>query len=71
MNLPIHVDVTQYSRRARWIMGGAWILIAVKCVLVWWAIAHWNVPIHPMWIIAPTLIFAALATALWVTHHED
>ena len=71
MNLPIHIDVAQYPRRVRWFVGIAWMLIAVKCVLVWWAIGHWNVPIQPLWIIAPTLAFAALATALWATHHAD
>lgn len=58
------------SRRDRWFLGVAWSAIAAKCVLVWWAIAHWQVPVHPLWIVAPTLLCAALATALWVTHRE-
>lgn len=70
MHLPVHIDVAQYSRRMRWIMTVAWMVIAMKCVLVWWAIDYWHVPIHPMWIVAPTLIFAALATLIWATHHE-
>jgi hypothetical protein len=49
----------------------AWALIGLKCVLVWWAMAHWRVPIHPAWIVAPTIIFAALATGLWATHRQD
>lgn len=52
-------------------MAVAWVLILAKCVLVWWAIGHWHVPLHPAWIVAPTLVFAALATALWVTHREE
>lgn len=71
MNLPFHPEVAQYSRRVRWFMTIAWALIAAKCVLVWWAIGHWNVPIHPLWIVGPTVAFAALATGLWLTHHED
>jgi len=71
MNLPVHIGVAQYPRRVRWFMAIAWMLIATKCVLVWWAINHWNVPIHPLWIVAPTLVFAALATALWLTHYEE
>ena len=51
-------------------MAVAWVLIAIKCVVVWWAVERWHMPFHPMWVIAPTLAFAALATFLWVTHHE-
>lgn len=49
----------------------AWVLIALKCVLVTWAIDRWQVPIHPAWVIAPTLVFAALATLLWLTHRPE
>lgn len=52
-------------------MAAAWLLIAAKCVLVSWAIAHWHVPLHPAWIVAPTLVFATLATALWLTHTRE
>lgn len=71
MHLPVHIDIAQYSPRVRWVMAVAWVLIAVKCVLVWWAVERWHMPFHPMWIIAPTLAFAALATGLWVTHNEE
>jgi hypothetical protein len=71
MNLPIHVDVAQYSPRVRWFMAIAWLVILVKCVVVWWAMGRWHVPFHPLWIVAPTLLFAALASVLWLTHHED
>lgn len=71
MNLPVHIDVAQYAPRARRFMALAWTLIAVKCTLVWWAMVHWSVPFHPLWIVGPTLLFALLATALWLVHHED
>ena len=70
MNLHPHLDFAQYPRRVRWLMAILWAAIAVKCVAVWWAIGHWHMPFHPLWIVAPTVAFAALATALWVTHHE-
>ena len=70
MNLPFHPEVVQHSRRVRLFMAIAWALIAIKCVLVWWAIGHWNVPIHPLWIVGPTVAFAGLATVVWLTHHE-
>lgn len=71
MHLPVHIDIAQYPRRVRWLMATAWLLIVVKCFAVWWAVGHWHMPFHPMWVIGPTLIFAGLATALWVTHHEE
>jgi len=49
----------------------AWAVIAAKCTVVWWAMIHWNMPYHPLWVVGPTVVFAALATAIWLTHHED
>lgn len=71
MNSPIHIDLAQYPSRVRWFMAVAWLVIAVKCVLVWWAIEHWHMPFHPAWIIAPTLVFALLASVLWLTHPRE
>lgn len=59
------------SSRMLWFMSAAWVLILAKCVLVWWAIGHWHVPVHPAWVIAPTLACAALATVLWAIHYGD
>ncbi|MSU64713.1 MAG: hypothetical protein EXS38_01115 [Opitutus sp.] len=71
MNLPVHIHIAQYSRRMIWFMAAAWLFIALKCTLVWWAMEHWNVPFHPLWIVGPTIVFAVLATVLWATHEED
>ncbi len=71
MNTPGYINVAQYPKRVRWFMMVAWVVIAVKCLLVWWAIGHWNVPVHPMWVIAPTVMFAALVTGIWLTHRPD
>ncbi|HWA85348.1 MAG TPA: hypothetical protein VG710_03935 [Opitutus sp.] len=71
MNHPIHFDVAQHPRRMRWFMGMAWIVVLAKCAWVWWAVEHWNMRFHPLWVIGPTLVFALLITALWFTHHED
>lgn len=71
MNSSLHPKASVSLRPAGLFMVVAWVLILAKCVLVWWAIGHWHVPLHPAWIVAPTLVFAALATALWVTHREE
>ena len=71
MNFPIHTYAAQYPARMRWFMAIAWLVIAVKCVFVWWAINHWNVALNPLWVIGPTLMFAVLVTGLWLTHRPD
>jgi hypothetical protein len=58
------------SRFERWFLGVAWLLIVAKCFVVWWAIPHYHVPVHPLWIIAPTLFAAAFITVVWTAHHE-
>ena len=42
-----------------------WLLIVVKCFAVIRAINHWAVPVHPYWIIVPTILMAALCTAVY------
>ncbi len=49
----------------RLIIGG-WIFIVIKSIVVWWACAHYSVPFHPLWIIAPTVAFAALCTGVYL-----
>jgi hypothetical protein len=48
--------------RLLWI---CWGLIAVKCAVVFWAVPHYAIPFSPYWVVAPTIIFALLATALY------
>lgn len=71
MHLPVQINVAQYPSSARRFMGAVWVLIVAKCVLVWWAMLHWHVPMHPLWIVGPTLIFATLASVLWLTHRPE
>jgi hypothetical protein len=47
------------------IIWWAWSLIVLKSVFVWWACTHYPVPFHPLWIVGPTVIFAALCTAVY------
>ncbi len=44
---------------------GCWLLIAAKCWLVVWLIGKYHVPVHPLWVIAPTVLFALLCTAVY------
>lgn len=70
MNLHPHFGFAQSPQRVRWLLGILWAAIAVKCVAVWWAIGHWHMPFHPLWIVGPTVVFAGLATTLWVANRE-
>ena len=69
MNLKLH-PLAGLSRSNRWFLGTAWLVIVLKCMVVWWAIPHYHVPVNPMWVIGPTVFFAAWVTVLWTTHHE-
>lgn len=71
VNAPLHIDLAQYPARMRWFMAIGWLIIAAKCVLVWWAIDHWHVQLNPLWVIGPTVMFAALITLIWVTHQPE
>src|SRR5690606_26407141 len=55
----------QARRVERWLVAG-WILIAVKCAALWWLIETYQVPIHPLWLVIPSVVFGALATVLYI-----
>jgi hypothetical protein len=54
-----------YPRRVERLILVSWALIAVKSVLVWWACEKYAVPINPLWVIVPTVMMAALTTAIF------
>jgi hypothetical protein len=43
----------------------AWVLIALKTAFVLWAVPHYHIPFSPYWVVVPTLMFAALCTAVY------
>jgi len=45
-----------------------WGLIAVKHVAVIWAVHHYAVPFHQLWINAPTFLLGLLATLAYYLH---
>lgn len=42
-----------------------WVLIALKCAAVVWCVRHYRIPFNPLWVVAPTLAFAALCTGVY------
>jgi hypothetical protein len=71
MQTPIGFHLHTPTLRTRVFMIVAWVAILAKCVFVTWAVEHWRMPFHAAWVVAPTLAFAALATALWLGYHEE
>jgi hypothetical protein len=51
--------------RTERVIALCWVLVGIKSVLIWWACLRYPVPIHPLWIILPTLAFALLCTAIY------
>jgi hypothetical protein len=43
-----------------------WAIIILKCVAVVWLFDHYHVPVSPLWVIAPTVVFAALCTLVYL-----
>jgi len=70
MSAPILITQS-IPRRVRLLLEIGWALIIAKCLAVPWVINHWQIPVHPGWVILPTLMFAALVTYLVLTHRED
>lgn len=55
--------------RAEKIILICWGLIAVKHVAVIWAVAHYAVPFHQLWINFPTFLLGLVAT--WAYYARD
>jgi hypothetical protein len=53
------------SRRLEWILGIGWVLIAFKWWAVTWAVTKYHIPIHPLWINLPTVVFGATCTVVY------
>lgn len=57
------------SLRAEKIILLCWALIAVKHVAVIWAVHHYAVPFHQLWINFPTFLLGLVAT--WAYYARD
>ena len=53
------------SRRMELLIWICWVLIGIKSVVVVWAVRHYHIPFSPLWVILPTIAFAALCTAVY------
>jgi hypothetical protein len=52
-------------RRVEALIYICWGLIVLKTFAVIWAVHHYAMPFNPMWVVAPTVTFAFVATAAY------
>lgn len=71
MKTPFRPGFATHPKAMNWFLSAVWGLIIAKCIVVWWAMLHWHVPFHPLWIVVPTLVFAGTATLLWLVHTDE
>jgi hypothetical protein len=62
----VHVEgeVRREARVERLILI-CWVLIAIKHVAIIWAVHHYPVPFHQLWVNFPTWLLGVLATGLY------
>lgn len=53
------------SRRVELVLGAGWVAVAAKAGWIVWAAQTHGLPFHPAWLIAPTVLFAVLATGVY------
>jgi hypothetical protein len=54
------------NRRVERVIAACWAVIVLKSVAVVWLFDHYRVPVSPLWVIAPTVVFAALCTLVYL-----
>ena len=52
--------------RVELILKLGWTLIMLKSVAVVWLFEHYHVQVSALWVIAPTFVFGALCTAVYL-----
>lgn len=70
MQAPLTIPAA-LPRRLRLLLEIGWAVIIAKCLAVPWVIARWQIPVHPGWVIVPTVLFAALVTLLVLAHRDE
>lgn len=56
---------TPRNRKVERLLLTCWVIILFKSWFILWLFAHYHIPISPLWVIAPTVVFASLITAVY------
>jgi hypothetical protein len=54
------------SRRSERLLAACWLLIALKTWAMFWMVGEYRMPFDAWWIVAPTLLAAAICTWIYV-----
>jgi uncharacterized membrane protein YgcG len=54
------------NKRVERVIAICWVIILVKSFAVLWLFDRYNVPVNALWVIAPTVVFAALCTVVYL-----
>jgi hypothetical protein len=65
-DVSVHHEKAPRNRRVERLFAICWILILIKSVAVVWLFDRYHVPVNPLWVIAPTVIFAGLCTVVYL-----
>jgi hypothetical protein len=57
---------TPRNRRVELVIEACWAVIVIKSAAVVWLFGRYHVPVSPLWVIAPTVAFAALCTLVYL-----
>lgn len=57
------------NRRSELLLVIGWFLIGIKCWVTFWAVDRYDMPINAWWIVAPTLVAAAVCT--WIYRRRN
>ena len=71
MQAPHSLMAAPLAQRTRRFLEIGWLIIVAKCLAVPWVISHWQVPVHPGWVIVPTLVFAVVVTLVVMFLREE
>jgi hypothetical protein len=52
--------------RVERVIKAGWVLIVIKSVAVFWLFDRYHVHVNALWVIAPTVAFAALCTLVYL-----
>jgi hypothetical protein len=59
-------DKAPRNRRVERLIVICWAIILLKSFAVVWLFDRYHVPVNPLWVIAPTVIFASLCTVVYL-----
>jgi hypothetical protein len=61
----VRTERSPRNPRVERVLVAGWIVIGVKTLAVLWLFRRYSIPVNPLWVIAPTIVFAAVCTLIY------